>query len=107
MESLNIILAANILKFRKKKCLTQEDLAEKLGVTFQAVSKWETANSAPDISLLPLMADVFGCYIDELFSREVKTEVHYDLCTQFPWNDDNAVRNVLCKGRKIIKVEMV
>ena len=52
----------------KKSGLSQEELANKLGVTFQAVSKWELAKSVPDISFLPTMADVFECSIDDLFS---------------------------------------
>ena len=107
MENVNIVLAANILKYRKKSGLSQDELAQKLGVTFQAVSKWENAKAAPDITFLPIMADIFGCYIDELFSREVKTEIHYDLCTAFPWYDDEAIRKVICKGKKIIKVDIV
>ena len=103
MENINIILAANILKYRKKCCFSQEELAEKLGVTFQAVSKWENAKAAPDIAFLPMMADIFGCYIDELFSREVKSEIHYDHCAEFPWCDDEVIRGVVCKGRKILK----
>ena len=57
MENINILLAVNILKYRKKSGLSQEELANKLGVTFQAVSKWELAKSAPDISFLPTMAE--------------------------------------------------
>ena len=68
MENVNMILAANILKYRKKSGLSQEELANKLGVTFQAVSKWENAKAAPDITFLPIMADVFECSIDDLFS---------------------------------------
>lgn len=104
MENVNIILAANILKYRKKIGLSQEELANKLGVTFQAVSKWENAKAAPDITFLPIMADVFGCYIDELFGRTIKTEIHYDHCAEFPWPDDTVMREVLCNGKKIIKV---
>ena len=103
MENINIVLAANILKYRKKKGLSQEDLAQKLGVTFQAVSKWENAKAAPDIAFLPTMADIFGCYIDELFSREIKTEIHYDHCPEFPWPDDNTIRVFQTMGKKIIK----
>ena len=103
MENVNIVLAANILKYRKKNGLSQEELANKLGVTFQAVSKWENAKAAPDITFLPIMADIFGCYIDELFSREVKTEIHYDHCAEFPWADDNVIRGVVCEGRKILQ----
>lgn len=103
MENVNIILAANILNYRKKSGLSQEMLADKLGVTFQAVSKWENAKSAPDITFLPILADIFGCYIDELFSREVNAEIHYDHCAEFPWEDDTVIRGVVFEGRKILQ----
>ena len=74
MENANIILAANILKYRKKIGLRQDELAQKLGVTFQAVSKWENAKAAPDITFLPIMADVFECSIDDLFSYMPKSK---------------------------------
>ena len=108
MENTNVVLAANILKYRKKCGFTQEELANQLGVTFQAVSKWETAKSAPDIAFLPMIADLFDCYIDDLFSRqvsrEVKNEIHYDHCAQFPWPDDSTIRGVVCEGKKILQV---
>ena len=103
MENVNIVLAANILKYRKKSGLSQEELANQLGVTFQAVSKWENAKAAPDITFLPIMADIFGCYIDELFSRDIKTEIHYDHCAELPWPDDNTIRIFQTIGKKIIK----
>ena len=68
MQQTNMTLAQNIKTFRKQNGLTQEEFAEKLGVTFQAVSKRETAKSAPDVILLPLIAETFGCSIDDLFS---------------------------------------
>ena len=105
MENVNIVLAANIFKYRKKSGLSQDELAQKLGVTFQAVSKWENAKAAPDITFLPIMADIFGCYIDELFSREVRSEVHYDHCSEFPWPDDTIIRGVVCEGRKILQAD--
>ena len=105
MDNTNVVLAANIQKYRKKSGLTQEELAKKLGVTFQAVSKWENAKTAPDISFLPTMADLFGCYIDELFSREINTEIHYDYCEEIPWNDDEVIRILQTKGKKIIQVQ--
>ena len=73
MENINITLATNILKYRKKSGLSQEELANKLGVTFQAVSKWENAKAAPDITFLPMMADIFECSIDDLFSHVTKS----------------------------------
>ncbi len=107
MENVNIVLAANILRYRKTTGLSQEELANKLGVTFQAVSKWENAKAAPDITFLPIMADIFGCYIDELFGRIVRTENHFDLCTELPFPDDGIMREVLCNGRKIIKIKPI
>lgn len=53
------------LRFRAK--LTQEQLANRLGIAPQSVSKWENAASMPDITTLPLLAEVFGVTIDELF----------------------------------------
>ena len=54
---------------RKKLNLTQDQLAEKLGVTAQAVSKWENDQSCPDISMLPRLAELFGISIDALMGR--------------------------------------
>ena len=68
MGNVNFVLSENILKYRKICGLSQSALAQKLGVTFQAVSKWETAKSAPDIAFLPIMAEIFKCSIDDLFS---------------------------------------
>ncbi len=50
--------------------MTQEELSQRLGVTPQAVSKWENEVSCPDIMLLPDLADVFDITIDELFRGE-------------------------------------
>ena len=104
MENINTVLAENIRKYRNIWELTQTELAEKLGVSSKAVSNWESAKSAPDIVYLPMMAEIFGCYIDNLFGRIVKTENHFDLCTEFPFPDDTVMREVLCNGRKIVKV---
>lgn len=57
-------------KLRKQRELTQEQIAEMLGVSSQAVSKWETNTSYPDISLLPIIADYFGVSVDYLLGHE-------------------------------------
>ena len=54
---------------RKRLGLTQEQLAEQLGITAQAVSKWENDQSCPDISVLPALADIFGVTTDVLLGR--------------------------------------
>lgn len=65
-ETLGKRISAN----RKKLKLTQDQLAEQLGVTAQAVSKWENDQSCPDITILPQLADIFGISTDELLGRE-------------------------------------
>ena len=60
------ILAGNISRYRKELGITQEALAEKLNITFQAVSKWETGQTVPDTVLLPTLARVLGVSIDKL-----------------------------------------
>lgn len=75
MGDVGKILSANIHKYRKLSGLTQDALAAKLGVTFQAVSKWENSKSLPDVLLLPLLADAFGCSIDNLFSFVSKKHI--------------------------------
>lgn len=60
-------LGTKIRKLRKSKDISQEVLAQLLGVSFQAVSKWETGTSLPDITLIPAIASFFGVSTDELF----------------------------------------
>ena len=60
-------LGKKIRQLRFRAGLTQEQLAEKLGIGGQSVSKWENAVAMPDITMLPLLAEVFGVSIDDLF----------------------------------------
>lgn len=99
----NLKLHDTICFYRKKQGLTQEELAQRLGVTNQSVSKWESAQCCPDISLIPKLADIFDVSIDELFGKEPKpTTNNYGLCTEFPWPDDEKLRVVFSRGRKIL-----
>ncbi|MBR3553963.1 MAG: helix-turn-helix transcriptional regulator [Clostridia bacterium] len=63
---MNICFDESIRRLRKQRDLTQEALAEFLGVSFQAVSKWERGESCPDIALLPTIAAFFSVSVDEL-----------------------------------------
>ena len=67
---------------RKRLQLTQEQLAEKLGVTAQAVSKWETGQSCPDIALLPKLAEIFQISVDELLGKEPKQVFSAEVVTE-------------------------
>lgn len=60
-------IGSNIFALRKAKKVTQAQLAEKIGVSEQAVSKWENDICAPDVSLFPIIAEYFGVSIDRLF----------------------------------------
>lgn len=60
-------IGKNIAKYRKEKNLTQEELGEKLGVTNQAVSKWESEVSMPDVMLLPEIATALNITLDDLY----------------------------------------
>ena len=90
-----------IAKYRKELGLTQEGLALKLGVTNQAVSKWESGQSCPDIALLPVLADLFGITLDQLFGREPKA-LDFPAQPEFPWPDDDTLRVVLYAGHRHI-----
>lgn len=65
---MNETIGSRIAKYRKEKNLTQEALAEQVGVSSQAVSKWENDISCPDISLLPKLCAVLGITSDELLT---------------------------------------
>lgn len=82
-------LARNISIYRKERGLTQEGLAQILGLSFQAISKWENAQTMPDISLLPQLSKTLGVSIDKLlgyvaqdrqitiYEEEYKTQEYY------------------------------
>ena len=65
-------LAENIRKIRKERGLTQEQLAEALGVTTGAVYKWEAEKSLPEIGMLMEIADFFDMSVDVLLGYEVR-----------------------------------
>ena len=77
---MNIEIASRLVKLRKEKGLSQEDLADKLGISRQAVSKWERAEASPDTDNLILLARLYDVSLDTLLStdakdEEIKTEV--------------------------------
>ena len=66
--------AETVRRFRSDRGLTQEALGAAVGVSGQAVSKWETADAMPDPTLLPALADALGVTIDALFGHEKRTK---------------------------------
>lgn len=69
-------LGNKIKHLRYKSGLTQEQLASRLGVSAQSVSKWENSVAMPDITLLPMLAGEFGVSIDELFDLTVEQKLY-------------------------------
>ena len=64
------VFSENMRKFRLAKKYTQEDVAEKLCVTAQSVSRWECGNTLPDVLLLPEIARLYGVMVDDLFKKQ-------------------------------------
>ena len=100
-DSINI--GGKIKKLRREHGLTQERLAELVGISFQAVSKWENSIALPDITLVPRLARIFGVSIDELFDySKDKTEDAIMSYVKKSWqlreDDQNAARTVLEEG---------
>ena len=90
----------NIRMLRQRKGLTQEQVAAHLGVSYQAVSKWETGANTPDISLLPGLAALFDVTIDTLFSLDTLTAQEGLL----PQEDDGIIRIIQMRGRSVLAV---
>lgn len=88
----------NISALRKKKGITQEELANELGVSAQAVSKWENNSSCPDVSLLTQIADYFNVSVDALLRAEEEDIV------DFSENKDGNVKSNDDKKNIVIKV---
>ncbi len=63
-----------IKDLRKKNGFTQEELAGRLGVTYQAVSRWEANGGYPDMEMIPAIANYFNVSIDELFGYSKERE---------------------------------
>ena len=82
-------LSQNLTRLRKEKKITQEELAEFVGVTKASVSKWETGATTPDIQILPVLAAFFDVSVDELLGYEAqltKKQIQYlyhDLAKKF------------------------
>lgn len=66
-------IAEQIYALRKAKGLTQNELGERVGVSFQAVSKWERGETLPDITVLPDLARVLETSVDNILSGGEKT----------------------------------
>lgn len=83
-----MILADKIIRLRKKNGWSQEELAEKMQVSRQAVSKWEGAQTAPDLEKVLMLSNLFGVTTDYLLKDEIEDEEFTDE------NDNTSVRRI-------------
>lgn len=94
-----------IKELRKQRGITQEQLANRIGISFQAVSKWENGIALPDITLAPALASYFGVSMDELFEFNFKDiELAIDNIVneayKFRESDPSKSRDILEEGLK-------
>ena len=80
-----MILADKIIELRKKNGWSQEDLAEKLDVSRQSISKWESAQSIPDMNKILKLSEIFGVSTDFLLKDDMDTAEYVEI----PVDDDN------------------
>ncbi len=90
---------------RREMNISQEALGEILGITVQAVSKWETGISYPDITMLPKIAEQFNISLDQLFyGEDGRISGNNVMFRGIP--DDGKLRVVQCRGQEVLKKEV-
>lgn len=99
---LNENLKNNLIRLRKDRNVTQEVLAIALDISVQAISKWETGVSLPDIMQLPRIAQFYGVIIDYLFFNEGNNEP----TTYGDLPDDNKLRIIQFRGNKMLGADL-
>jgi len=102
-------MGKNIAEFRKRKGFTQEELGQKLGVTNQAVSKWESETSMPDVMMLPRIAGALDVTLDNLFAEQTlpltQTESHVfdmDAVHNFAKDAQALIIDTLCHKTNLV-----
>lgn len=85
-----LYLHENLRRYRTERGLTQEETAQVFGVSAQAVSRWETGNSCPDVELLPAIANYYGVTLDALVGMDRLRE-------------EDGLRNVFCETHELVR----
>lgn len=91
-------LAEKIAYLRKKNSLSQEELSERLDVSRQAVSKWEAAESVPDIANLVRISALFGVSVDFMVKNGCGT-AETEMMGGTAFSDSAEIREFLCRGK--------
>ena len=86
---MNLLIGENIKRMRRERNLTQEEMSDHLGISFQSISKWERGDGYPDITMLPALANYFGISIDELLGMsEIEKNNQYCEINRI-WDENN------------------
>ena len=94
-------LSGKILQLRKALGLSQEQLAEQVGVSRQSISKWETGQSAPELEKIVELSRVFGISTDELLG--ITSQKQNSLSTAHPVNDYvDIIIDGMCGGKTVL-----
>lgn len=98
-----MILADKITEERKKNGWSQEELANQLGVSRQAVSKWESAGAVPDLQRILQMSELFGVSTDYLLKDEMQAEniTYHESTESYAENELNPETNLVAFSLKI------
>ena len=102
-----IYFGQRIAALRKASGMTQEALAQRLGITNQAVSKWESDQCCPDIMQLPALADIFEISLDSLFGREAlpQSPEPVTVIGELPWEDNDDLHAVCFVGHQLVRYQ--
>lgn len=105
---MKIVLSEMLRNFRKEKGISQETLADYMGITVQAVSKWENNLSYPDIEFLPTLAEYYQVSIDYLLTGVCSTDNcntfgYFNKSTVYPFPNDNVLRVAQFKGNQLLE----
>lgn len=95
-------IGKQIAMLRKRNNMTQAELAEKLSLSYQAISQWEHSYTYPDITLLPEIAKIFNVSIDELFNNNPKETTKDTIILPGEVKDDT-LYIVVAKGNQVVK----
>lgn len=100
-------IGRKIFSLRKSRNMTQVNLADKLGITYQAVSSWERGNSMPDIEKLPEIAKLFEISIDELIGESKVVTMMLNTSEQEPENFEKLTEEDITEVLPILKPDQI
>ena len=70
VNTMELMIGDKLKNLRRNRDLTQEEVATHIGISYQAISKWERGDGYPDITMLPTLANYFGVSVDELIGMD-------------------------------------